>query len=134
MTEPKDSFGRLFVDIFVTIVLVFSAIGVAGFAAESLAPQIGGIYVVCLLVALVPAALWLRRCRVNLFVNTAQVAAFAFSCVVVSFVTGFPQPNPWMLPGWAVMAIVIGTFRLSELLFERVPILRSPAEEQGTDE
>lgn len=134
MTERKDSFGRLFLDIFVTIVLVFSAIGVAGFAAEWIAPQIGGIYVLCLLVALVPAALWLRRCHVDLFATRAQVAALASSCVVVSIATDFLEPNAGMLPAWAVMVIVMGTFRLSELLFERVPILRSPVGKQGAED
>lgn len=132
MTEPQDSPGRLLVDIGVTIVLMFAGLFAAKILADWIAQGVGIVYALCVWAAFTPVGLWLRGCRV-LDVTRAQVAAFFVMTLVYSVAIDLLMPNPGAGMPWFVPPILYGLMHAMAWLFERVPLLRSPAKEQAEE-
>jgi len=132
MTEPQDSPGRLCVDIGVTIVLMFAGLFAAQLVAGWIAPGVGIVYMLCVWGTFAPLGLWLRRCQV-LDVTRPQVAAFFVMTLLYSVVLDFLMPNPGAGMPWFVPPILFGLMHAMAWLFERLPLLRSPAKEQAEE-
>jgi len=129
MQAKPDSLRRFAFDVGVTLVLIFAAILGSDFVAGWIVPGFGVVSVLCAWIALVPAGLWLRRCRVG-GITRAQLGAIVLSSIVFSLAFDFIQPNPGAIPAWGVGVILFAFVRLAEWLLERVPMLCSSAEEQ----